>query len=112
MLASAGADVRRAQLQSREQGHGFQIFDFHVPGHGNDAELTVGLAHGFVEECRDNASVYVAGRTFEASRDAHVAYDAMLVVDEKFETKTGTVLLSAAEAVVQGAVLKGHQLLR
>ncbi len=79
-----------------------------MPGHGDDAELPIGLAHGFVEECRDNASVYVAGRTFEASRDAHVAYDAMLVVNEKFETKAGAVLLSAAEAVVQGAVLKGH----
>ena len=35
-----------------------------MSGHGEDIEGAVELAHGFVEECGDDASVDVAGRAF------------------------------------------------
>ena len=48
------------------------------------------------------ASVYVAGRTLGAADVARGIRIRILVVDEKFEAKAGTVLLSAAEAAVLG----------
>ncbi len=41
---------------------GTEVVDGHVAGHGEEAEGTVELAHGFVEQGGDDAAVDVAGR--------------------------------------------------
>jgi len=46
------------------EGDWAEVVDLHVTGHGEDVEWAVELAHGFVEECGDDASVDVAGRAF------------------------------------------------
>ena len=41
---------------------GAEVVDLHVPGHGEYVERAVEFAHGFVEQCGDDAAVDVAGR--------------------------------------------------
>ena len=105
-------NVPRGKFERYQQWYGSEIFNLHVACHGDYAELPVSLAHCFVEECSDDAAMHVAGRAFEAARNADTAYDAMVLIDEKPEAETGAVLLSTAEAVIQSAVLQGHELLR
>ena len=108
--AALGGQVARAELKPGKKRNRLEVFHFHVARHRDNAELAVGLAHGFVEKCGDHASVYMAGWAFKAPGNAHRADDAMIFVDEEFKAEAGGVFLSAAEAVIDGTVLERHQL--
>ena len=97
-------DVTAGEQERRGERDGLEVVHFHLAGHGEDAELAVGFAHGFVEQGGDDASVSVSGRTFEAVWHAHSADDGLLLVDEKFKAEASAVGLSAAKAVIEGAV--------
>ena len=58
------AEVAADEDEGLVEGHGAEVVDLHVAGHGEDVERAVELAHGFVEEGGDDAAVDVAGRAF------------------------------------------------
>jgi hypothetical protein len=49
-----------------------EIVDLHVTGHGEGIQRAVELAHGFIHEGGDDASVDVAGRAFMKARELEV----------------------------------------
>jgi hypothetical protein len=51
---------------------GAEIVDLHVAGHGEDIQRAVELAHGFIHERGDDASVDIAGRAFVKARELEV----------------------------------------
>jgi len=53
--------------------NGFQVFDGHLAGEGDDVMEFVDLAHGVVEDGGDDASVAVAGRSGVAFAEAEMA---------------------------------------
>ena len=56
------AEVAGGEGEQGVEGGGAKVIDAHVAGHGEEAEGTVELAHGFVEQGGDDAAVDVAGR--------------------------------------------------
>jgi hypothetical protein len=51
----------------------------------------------------------VAGRSGKTAREAEVADDVLVCIDEEFEAKAGGVIEAAAEAVVEGSVGEGSE---
>src|SRR5580698_8802137 len=83
-----------------------QVFAVHLPRHGDDSELTIGLAHGFIEKRGDDAAVHVSGRPLETARNAYAAVDLLVLIDEELEAQAGSIDFAAAEAVVERSVRK------
>jgi len=87
---------------------GFKVVDFHVAGHGEDVERTIELAHGFVEECGDDASVDVAGRAFVHAIELEMCSGSDVFgiggVGGEDEVETLGIGRAAAEAVVGALV--------
>lgn len=80
------------------------IVDGDVARHRGDIAVTIGLAHGFVEQGGDDAAVRVAGRALELRGEIHAADDAVLFVDEELQVESYGVGFAASEAAIQGAV--------
>ena len=63
-LAAFAAEVAAGEDEWLVERGGAEVVDLHVAGHGEDVERAVELAHGFVEQGGDDASVDVAGWAF------------------------------------------------
>src|SRR5580658_1443635 len=87
-----------------------QVFGVHLPRHGDDSELTIGFAHGFIEKRGDDAAVHVSRRPLEATRNAYAAVHLLLLGDEELEAQAGSIGFAAAEAVVERSVRKRLQI--
>ena len=68
VLAAFAACVAAGDSEWLIQRDGAEVVDLHVPGHGEDVERAVELAHGFVEQGRDKAAVEIAGRVATTGR--------------------------------------------
>jgi len=81
--------------------NGFQVFDGHLAGEGDDVMEFVDLAHGVVEDGGDDASVAVAGRSGVAFAEAEMADESLaFFVEDEFEAHAFGVIHAADEAVV------------
>lgn len=109
-LAALAAEVAAGEHEQLVERGGAKVIDLHVAGHGEDAEGTVELAHGLVEQGGDDASMNVAGRAFVKLRELDVSGgggDAgVRCVDGEVEVESLRVGRAAAEAVV-GALIEG-----
>ena len=108
MLAASGA-LRVCFGPAFEDEVGFErnrtkVVDGDVAGHRHDIAMAIGLAHGFIEQCGDDASVHVAGWPLKLPSEINTAEDALVFVNEELELKAGRVVLAAAKAAVQGAM--------
>src|ERR1700679_1088612 len=63
-LAGFAAQMTADEDERLEERCGAEVVYLHVAGHGEYIEGTVELAHGFVEEGRDDAAVDIAGWAF------------------------------------------------
>ena len=63
-LAAFAAEVPADKDEWLEERRGAKVVDFHVASHSDDVEGAVELAHGFVEEGGDDATMDVAGWAF------------------------------------------------
>ncbi len=109
VTAAVGFAVARGEGQRNGEGNGAEVVDLQVAGHSEDIAGAVGLAHGLVEQSRDDAAVGVAGRSGKAAGEAGVADDVASFVDEEAEAHAGGIGESAAEAVVECAVSEGGE---
>src|SRR5262245_31622232 len=60
------ADLARLHPQRFVQRHRLEVVHGHLGSHRDDLTQLVHLAHSFIENGRDDAAVYVAGRSGEA----------------------------------------------
>jgi hypothetical protein len=109
MAAPCGADVARGEDERLAERNGTQILHIESAGHGDDAACAIGLAHGLVEEGRDDASVRVSRRTGETAGETEAADDVQVGIDEEAKAQAGRVLEPAAEAAIQGTVGEGRE---
>ncbi len=89
VAATRRARVARGEHERLAERYGPQILHVEGAGHGDDAPCAIDLAHGFVEEGRDNASVRMARRTGEAPRQPESADDVLVGIGEEAEAKPG-----------------------
>ena len=75
--------------------------------HGDNVAVTIGLAHGFVEQRGYDASMRVAGRTLELRGETEAAQDALLFIDEELQVKASVIVVAATETAVERAVGEG-----
>jgi hypothetical protein len=101
VLSSFDADFAGFDAEWLVQWHGLAIVDGHLDGHGHYLADFVYLAHGFVEDGRDDATVAVSGRSGVALVEAETGDVAveLFVVGEAQAHAVG-IVLSAGEAVV------------
>lgn len=72
----------------------------HVTRQSHDSFLAVHLAHGFIQDGGDDASVYVAGRPFETARHAEVARHTAVCIFAEAQAQSVPVGRGTAEAIV------------
>jgi hypothetical protein len=78
-----------------------QIFDLHFASECDDVAELVGLAHGFVEDRRDNASVSVAGRSYVAFGQLETGHEAAMgFVELEVEMHAVGIIWAATEAMI------------
>jgi len=111
VFAAARVNMDRAQFEWCEKRNGLEVFDLHLARHGNYAELTVRLAHGFIKQGSDDTAVHMPRRPFKAARNTDTRYDAMAAIYKEFEAQTGPVLRPAPKAVMKCAVLERLQVI-
>ncbi len=109
MASTCGAGVAGGENEWLTERDGTQVLDVEGAGHGDDAASAIGLAHGFVEEGGNDASMGVTWRTGETGSEAETADDVLVGVGEEAKAQARGVVESAAEAVIQGAVSEGLQ---
>ena len=79
---------------------GAKVIDLHMPSHGEDIERAVELAHGFVHESGDDASVDITGRPFMQASELQVCCGGdLLVIDCEGEMEALRIIGAAGEAV-------------
>lgn len=88
MASTRDADVACGENQRSAERDGLEVLHVHGTGHGEEAAGSIGLAHGLVEEGRNDASVRVAWRTGEAAGEAKAADDVLVGVGEESEPET------------------------
>jgi hypothetical protein len=94
--AQMGADEDERLV---ERG-GAKVVDLHMPSHRKDIERTVELAHGFIHESGDDASVDITGRTFVETGELQVCCSGdLFVIDGEDEVEALRIIRAAGEAV-------------
>src|ERR1039458_2787036 len=101
VLPSLYLNLARFHAQRLFQRHRLQVVHGHLGSHRHHMTQFVHLAHGFVEDGRDNAAVAVSRRSGVAPAQAEAADEtiAVFVVGEAQPHAVG-VVLAAGEAVV------------
>ena len=109
-LAALAAYVSAGKDQGLEEGYWPKVVDLHVASHGEDVERPVELAHRFVKERGDDASVDVAGRAFVVAVELKVAGGdgvcGVACIGGEDEVQALGVRRAAAEAVI-GPLIDG-----
>src|ERR1035437_3452417 len=101
MFAAVDAHLPAFDNERFEQRHRLQVGDFHLARQGNQIVQLVHLAHGFVEDGGDDASVGMGWRPDEAPLQAKAADEALaLLVENKLQSESGCVGGTATEAIV------------
>ncbi len=94
--AQMGADEDEGLV---ERGRA-KVIDLHMPSHGEDIERAVELAHGFIHESGDDASVDITGWPFMEASELHVRRGGdFFVIDGEDEMEALRVVRAACEAV-------------
>src|SRR6201987_2364201 len=75
--------------------------------HGDDIAVTIGLAHGVVEQCGDDPAMGMAGRSLELRGETEAAEDALLFIDKELQVKANVIVVAATETAVERAVCEG-----
>ena len=79
---------------------GPEVVDLHMPSHGKDIERAVELAHGFIHESGDDASVDITGWPFVEASELRVCCGGdLFVIDGENEVKALRIIRAAGEAV-------------
>ena len=84
---------------------GAEVVDLHVPSHGEDIQRTVELAHGFVHESGDDASVDITRRTFVEAGELEVCCGGdLFCIDDKGQMKALRIVRATGKAVARAFV--------
>lgn len=84
--------------------NGTEVVDGDVARHGDDAMVAIGLAHGFIEQCGDDAAVGVARGSLELLAEVEAAEDAVVIIDKEFQTKPSMIVRATPEAALERAM--------
>ena len=107
MLAAAFAFGPAFEQKRTLEWDGPEVVDGQVTRHRGDVAMTVGFAHGFIEQRGNNAAVRMARRSLELPGEMYTAENALLVIDEELEVEAGMVVVAATETGVQRSVRYG-----
>jgi hypothetical protein len=101
MTASVHGLFARFDAERLIEGNGFEILDGHLDRHGDDVAKLVHLAHAFVEEGGDDASMAVARRSGVTFAEAEAANeDVAVFVEGEAETHAVRIAGTAGEAEI------------
>src|ERR1019366_8939314 len=101
MLAAVDAHLPSFDNERFEQRYRLQVGDFHLTRQGNQTVQLVYLAHGFVEDGGDDASVSMGWGPDKAPLQAKAAEEALaFLVEHKLQPESGFVGRAATEAIV------------
>jgi hypothetical protein len=101
VFAAAPADFPAFDRQRLAQRHGFDVLDFHFGGQRGHAMQLVHLAHGFIEDRGDDASVGVARRSDESWFQSKAANEAFaLAIQGELQLQSSLIAGTATEAIV------------
>src|ERR1019366_9564815 len=101
MFAAVDAHLPSFDNERFEQRYRLQVGDFHLTRQGNQTVQLVYLAHGFVEDGGDDASVGMGWRPDKAPLQTKAAEEALaLLVEHKLQPESGCVGGTATEAIV------------
>jgi hypothetical protein len=82
-----------------------EVVDLHVAGHSKDIEWPVELAHGFVHESSDDASVNITGWPFVEASELQVCRGGdLFVIDGEDEVEALRIIRAAGEAMARALV--------
>jgi len=99
-LSALPAQMRADEDERLVERGGAEVVDFHVAGHRKNIERAVELAHGFVHESGDDASVDIAGRPFVEASELQVCCGGdLFVIDGEDEMEALRIIRAAGEAV-------------
>ena len=101
VVASVDAKFARLHTQGLIQGHGLAVLDFDFFGQRNYVAQLVHLAHGFIEDGRDDAAMTMPRRPSVALAKPEAADEAVPVfVIGKAEAHAVGIIRPAAEAMI------------
>src|ERR1035437_873174 len=101
MFAAVDAHLPSFDNERFEQRYRLQVGDFHLTRQGNQTVQLVYLAHGFVEDGGDDASVGMGRGPDKAPLQAKAAEEALaFLVEHKLQPESGLVGGTATEAIV------------
>ena len=77
-----------------------KVVDLHVASHRKDVERAVELAHGFVHQGGDDASVYIAGWPFVKTSELQMCCGGdLFVIDGEGEVEALRIIRATDEAM-------------
>jgi hypothetical protein len=112
MLTAFAANDAALEPNGCAGGDGALVIDLHVARHGDDVVGTDCLAHGLVEQRRDDATMDVTARAFKGVGYRREADDGAVFREQKFEVQPGRICLAAAKATVLRRVGQGCQVFK
>lgn len=103
MLAATDILLMSLDNQRLSQRNRLQIFDLHLASKRDHMSKLVDLAHGLVEDRRDNSTVSMRRRADVAGWKFELADEGLsFFVERKLQPQTIVIILAAAKAIVPG----------
>jgi hypothetical protein len=101
VLASVHAELAAFDAKRLVQRDGFEVFDGHLSGEGDDVVELVYFAHRVVEDAGDDAAVGVARRSGVALAEAKLADEGLAgLVEDELQAHPVGIVHAADEAIV------------